>query len=152
MSASPRRLGTFRIDRFYFGVEVRNIQEVIRYQPMTRVPLAPAAIQGLINLRGQIVIAVDLRERLGLPPRDNGVLPMNVIVQTDDGIVSLLVDEIGDVVDVTDDEFEPVPATLTASITKLIEGAYKMPDSLLLMLNIREAVSTVQTEPSLLSI
>ena len=152
MSASPRRLGTFRIDRLFFGVDVQNIQEVIRYQPITRVPLAPAAIQGRINLRGQIVIAVDLRERLGLPPRDGGVLPMNVIVQTDDGIVSLLVDEIGDVVDVTDDEFEPVPATLSASITTLIDGAYKMPDWLLLMLNIREAVNTVQTEPSLLSI
>ena len=93
-----------------------QVQEVIRYQAMTRVPLAPTVVSGLINLRGQIVTAIDLRRRLGLAgPADEGLHPMNVVVRTDDGAVSLLVDEIGDVVEVTDDAFEPPPETLAGS-------------------------------------
>jgi purine-binding chemotaxis protein CheW len=152
MNAPSRRLGTFRIEGLHFGVDVRNIQEVIRYQPMTGVPLAPAAVRGLINLRGQIVTAVDLRERLALPARAEDKLPMNVVVQTDGGIVSLLVDEIGDVVDATPEQFETPPPTLPSSIAALIEGAYKMPGWLLLMLNIREAVNIATPELSLHSV
>jgi len=55
---------TFRVDDLYFGVEVRQVQEVIRYQPTTRVPLAPGVVQGQMNLRGQIVTALGLRNRL----------------------------------------------------------------------------------------
>ena len=92
-----------------FGVEVQQVQEVIRYQEMTRVPLAPRWSRGLINLRGQIVTAIDLRRRLELPRRPAGALPMNVVVRTDDGAVSLLVDEIGDVVGSASTQFEPAP-------------------------------------------
>jgi purine-binding chemotaxis protein CheW len=58
---------TFYLDDHFFGIEVENVQEVLRHQAMTRVPLAPVLIGGLINLRGQIVTAIDLRQRLGLP-------------------------------------------------------------------------------------
>ena len=94
-------LMTFHVDGHLFGVEVAAVQEVVRYQPMTRVPLAPPALSGLINLRGQIIPAVDLRRRLGFPDRPAGELPMDVIVRTGDGMVSLLVDRIGDVVEVS---------------------------------------------------
>ena len=83
---------TFCVDGLFFGVEVLKVQEVIRYQAMTPVPLAPAVVNGLINLRGQIVTAIDLRRALGLSDRPAGSLPMNVVVRTDDGVVSLLVD------------------------------------------------------------
>ncbi|MBS2020709.1 MAG: chemotaxis protein CheW, partial [Deltaproteobacteria bacterium] len=92
-----RQLCTFLIDGMLFGVDVTNVQEVIRYQEMTRVPLASSTVRGLINLRGQIVTAIDMRARLGLPPRADQALPMNVVASTGDGVVSLLVDEIGDV-------------------------------------------------------
>lgn len=75
----PRRqYATFLVDDWFLGVEVGLVQEVIRYQEMTRVPLASPVIAGLINLRGQIVTAIDLRRRLGLPDRlatDPSVLP-----------------------------------------------------------------------------
>ena len=87
---------TFYADGHYFGLDVLKVQEVIRYQEMTRVPLAPPVVRGLINLRGQIVTAIDLRRRLELTDRPADQLPVNVVVQTDDGAVSLLVDEIGD--------------------------------------------------------
>src|ERR1700685_3941223 len=95
--ADEHQYCTFFVDGHYFGLDVLNVQEIIRYQEMTRVPLAPPVVQGLINLRGQIVTAIDLRLRLELKERPPGQLPVNVVVQTEDGAVSLLVDEIGDV-------------------------------------------------------
>jgi purine-binding chemotaxis protein CheW len=115
---------------------VREVQEVIRYQEMTRVPLAAPVVRGLINLRGQIVTAIDLRRRLGLPDRgDSGEhLPMNLVVRTDDGVVSLLVDEIGEVVEVDEDTFERPPPTLDGVARELVRGVYKREGSLLLVL------------------
>ena len=84
----------------FFGVDVLRVQEVLRFQPMTRVPQAPDVIEGLINLRGQIVTAIDMRRRLKLAARRGDQAPMNMVVRTEDGAVSLLVDEIGDVLDV----------------------------------------------------
>ena len=130
----------FVADRF-FGVNVKRVQEVIRYQEMTRVPLASPVISGLINLRGQIVTALDMRARLGLPPRPAGHLPMNVVVRTDDGAVSLLVDEIGDVVEVEDANRERVPETLTAAARDLIAGVCKLKGRLLLVLDTERAIA-----------
>ncbi len=103
------------------------MQEIIRYQEMTRVPLAPPVVCGLINLRGQIVTAIDLRRRLELSDRPADQLPVNVVVHTDDGAVSLLVDEIGDVLEVSEKLFEPPPETLRGPARELIRGAYKLP-------------------------
>jgi purine-binding chemotaxis protein CheW len=133
-------LTTFHLDRYLFGVEVATVQEVIRYQPMTRVPLAPPALSGLINLRGQIIPAVDLRRRLGFPDRPAGELPMDVVVRTGDGMVSLLVDRIGDVVEVSEEAFEEPPDTLTGVARELIRGAYKHRGALLLSLDVEGAV------------
>src|SRR5579862_8853926 len=114
-----KQFSTFLIDRLLFGVEVEKVQEVIRYQVMTRVPLAPPAVKGLINLRGQIVTAVDLRHRLGLPARATADLPMNVVIRHDGGAVSLLVDEIGDVLEVEEENFESPPDTLSHEAREL---------------------------------
>ena len=138
---SSRQLSTFFLDGLYFGVEVLKVQELIRCQEMTRVPLASPVIRGLINLRGQIVTAIDLRCRLGMPPRAAGSDPMNVVVRTDDGAVSLLVDEIGDVVEVQEEQFERAPETIKGRATDLITGVYKMPERLLLVLDVERAIS-----------
>ncbi|MFN8547382.1 MAG: chemotaxis protein CheW [Candidatus Eisenbacteria bacterium] len=132
---------TFFLDDLFFGVDVLKVQEVIRYQTMTRVPLASHVVSGLINLRGQIVTAVDLRRRLGLPDRAAEHLPMNVVVRTDDGAVSFLVDEIGDVLDVDDAAFERPPETMTGPARDLIRGVYKLSDRLLLILDTEQAVN-----------
>ena len=107
---------------------------------MTRVPLAPAALAGLINLRGQVITAVDLRRRLGFPERAAGELAMDVIVRTSDGLVSLLVDRIGDVVEVAQEAFEEPPETLAGIARELIRGAYKLDHALLLLLDVQGAV------------
>lgn len=131
----PRQLCTFYLDSLYWGIEVTRVQEVIRYQEMTRVPLAPAHVRGLINLRGQIVTAIEMRTRLGLSPRSEDQLPMNVVIRTDEGGISLLVDEIGDVVEVSDDTFEPAPATVRVASRELLRGVYKLERKLLLQLD-----------------
>lgn len=141
MNETARQYCTFRVDHLLLGVEVQQVQEVIRYQAMTRIPLANKIISGLINLRGQIVTAIDLREQLGLPPRDPERNPMNVVVRDGDEVVSFLVDEIGDVIQVTADAFEPPPATARASLRDLITGAYKLPNQLLLVLDCNRALA-----------
>src|SRR5262249_4563886 len=111
---------TFFLDGHYFGIDVLRVQEVIRFQQMTRVPLAPSVVRGLINLRGQIVMGIDLRRRLDLKDRPAEQLPVNVVVKTDDGAISLLVDEIGDVVEVAEKHFELPPETLRGSARELV--------------------------------
>jgi purine-binding chemotaxis protein CheW len=130
-----KQLCTFLVDGLTLGIDVTQVQEVLRYQDTTPVPLAPGVVGGLINLRGQIVTALDLRHRMGAPPRIEGELPMNVVVRHSDGVVSFLVDEIGDVVDVDDASFEPPPETLGSKSKALVQGVYKLESQLLLLLN-----------------
>ena len=136
-----RQFCTFVVDGLYFGIEVLQVQEVIRFHEMTRVPLSSPAIEGLINLRGQIVTAIDLRRGLELSDRPEGTLPMNVVVRTSDGAVSLLVDEIGDVLNVDADSFERPPETLTGIARELITGVYKLKERLLLVMDTEKAVN-----------
>jgi purine-binding chemotaxis protein CheW len=116
------------------------VQEVIRSQVMTRVPLASRVVRGLINLRGQIVTALDLRRRLDLPDRPPDRLPMNVVVRIEGGLLSLLVDEIGDVLETSPDTFERPPETLRGAARQLISGTYKLKGRLLLLLDIDQLV------------
>jgi purine-binding chemotaxis protein CheW len=136
-----RQLATFYLDGLLFGVEVSKVQEVICHQEMTRVPLAHPVVQGLINLRGQIVTALDLRRRLAMTERASGRLPMNVVVRTGEEAVSLLVDEIGDVLDVTGEGFERPPETLRGEARDLIRGVYKLKDRLLMVLDTEKSVA-----------
>jgi len=134
-SLSARQVCTFLLDGALFGVDVTHVQEVLRHQEMTPVPLAPAVVRGLINLRGQIVTALDMRTRLGMPARTDDALSVNVIVRSDGGIVSLLVDDIGDVLEVADDLFETAPETLSSQAKTLITGVYKLHPQLLLVID-----------------
>lgn len=136
-----RQFATFSVDHYYFGVEVLRVQEVIRYLDMTRVPLAPDVVRGLINLRGQIVTAIDLRRRVGLPAHADGTPPMNVVVRTSDGVVSLLVDEIGDVIEAPQDSFEAAPDTISGAARELVTGVFKLKGRLLLALDVERTLA-----------
>ena len=138
--AETRQFCTFFLQNYFFGIDVQQVQEVFRYHEQTRVPLAPKVVSGLINLRGQIVTVIDLRRRLELDERSDAQPPMNVVVRHGDSVVNLLVDEIGDVVDVADDLFEPPPETLEGVARELIMGAYKLEDRLLLILDTEKTV------------
>jgi purine-binding chemotaxis protein CheW len=136
-------LCTFDVDTLFIGIPISRIQEILRPQPVTPVPLAPSTILGLMSLRGQIVPVINLAERLGVQMQDGGAEAFNVLIRTPDGPVSLLVDRVGDVLEVSPDNFEPAPDTLRSSMRPLIRGAYKLERRLLLAL---DAESAVQVE------
>lgn len=139
---ASRQYATFEVDNQLFGLDVAKVQEVLSFDEYTPVPLAPTSVGGLFNLRGQVIAAVDFRVQLGLPPRDTTRPAMNVIVRTQDEPVSLLVDRIGEVVDLNDTDFEPPPDTLTGHSRDLITGAFKLDGRLMLALDTTRAVHT----------
>lgn len=138
---SSRQLCTFWVDGLLFGVQVTDVQEVMRAQEMTRVPLAPSVVRGLIHLRGQIVTALDMRARLGLPPKEDGP-SMNVLVRDGGSVVSLLVDDIGDVLEVPESAFERTPETLTPVFRELVSGVYKLDQRLMLLVDVERITAT----------
>ncbi|HYO84932.1 MAG TPA: chemotaxis protein CheW [Dermatophilaceae bacterium] len=131
---------TFRLGGHLFGVPVATVQEVLRQQEVTVVPLAPPAVSGLINLRGQIVTTVDLRRQLGLPAREGSARATNVVVRNGDGATSLLVDEIGDVVEPDLDRFEAPPQTVPARVRRLVTAVCRLDHDLMLVLDTDRAV------------
>jgi purine-binding chemotaxis protein CheW len=130
-----RQYCTFFLDDLYMGIEAEMVQEVLRLEDVTFVPLAPKTIRGLINLRGRIVTAVDLREQLGIDSKTAQDHPMNIILGEDEGTLSFVVDKVGDVVEVEDSDFEEPPDTLKGTSRRMIRGAYKLKDQLLLILD-----------------
>ncbi len=138
---SNQQFCTFYLGEQRFGLDVLKVQEFVCNQAVTRVPLAHPMVRGLINLRGHIVTAIDLRCRLHLPALSDDREPVNIVVHTDDGPVSLLVDEIGEVLEVSEDQFELPPETLQGPVRDLIRGAYKLPDQLLVILDTDLVVS-----------
>ena len=141
---AAQQFATFSLDGLLFGIEVGRIQEVLSYQEMTPVPLAPPAVLGLINLRGQIVAAVDLRRRLGLRERAPEQRPVNVVIRSDDDVISLLADEMGEVVEVGEESFEPPPETMDRDSRILIRGVHKLGRRLM---HVLDAERVIELEP-----
>ena len=148
--AQPHQFCTFYLDKLMFGVELQKVQEVMRHLELTEIPLAPEVVSGLMNLRGQIITAIDLRHRLELPARPEGILPMNVVIRSADGAVSFLVDEIGDVVEVDDESFEPPPETLQGRVREVILGVHKLEKHLMHVLDTDKACETAERNESAL--
>jgi len=126
---------TFELGPLLLGVEARRVQEVLRFQLVTPVPMAPDFVRGLMNLRGQIVLVVDLCKRLGDVEGVRSSRPINVLTHTSGGIVSMLADRIGDVLEVDPDRFDGVPDTLRGSARDVLTGALRLPDRLLLLID-----------------
>ncbi|MBS0205153.1 MAG: chemotaxis protein CheW [Planctomycetes bacterium] len=132
---TSRKLCTFHLDNIYLGVDVNRVQEVAKTDHVTGVPLADPRIAGLINLRGQIVTAVNLRECLKRPADPTARKPLSLVVRYDGTIVSILVDRMGDVLTVDDRLFLPAPDAVDHDVAKFITGAYRLPQALLLVLD-----------------
>ncbi|HTW07785.1 MAG TPA: chemotaxis protein CheW [Acidimicrobiales bacterium] len=136
------RYCTFRLGNLLLGIDVGQVQEVLRHDQMTTVPLAPAEVRGLINLRGQIVTAVDLRRQFGLAPSTE--LSLSAVVRAGDETISLLVDDVGEVVETSPEDFEPVPVSVPARVRNLIAGTYKLAGKLLLVLDLQRVEPTLE--------
>lgn len=136
---AEKKFCTFVLDGHLFGVPVENVQEVLRSQRVTAVPLAPPEVRGLLNLRGQIVTTIDLRTRLGLPPCEDESATVSVVVRTVDGAVSLVVDRIGPVLEPPATSFEPAPDTVPEALRRLVDQVCKLDEGLLLVLDTERA-------------
>ncbi len=138
--SDTKQFCTFHLGNLFLGIDVACVQEVLRYQQVTEVPLTQPVVEGLINLRGQIVTAIDFRRRLEMEERPPSCEPTNVVIRTNDEVVSLLVDEIGDVLEVPDESFEPPPDQLKGIARELITGIYKLENKLLLVLDVKKTL------------
>ena len=139
--ATPRQLVSFFVGELCFGVDVLTVQEVRAPATLTPVPRAARILAGLLNLRGQIVPAIDVRRCLDLGEAPAGHPSLNLILHTDEGCVSLLVDRIGEIHDVSEDSFELPPQTVRGRSREIIRGAYKLHHGLLLALNINKVLA-----------
>ena len=126
----------FRVGGQLLGVPVGMVQEVLAAQRITRVPMARPEVAGLLNLRGQIVTAVDVRACLGLPPRDDGIGAMHVVARDRDELFSLVVDEVRDVIAVSADTFDPPPPTLAPRWREVCERVYRLDNELLVSISV----------------
>lgn len=139
-TANDRQLCTCRVGDLLLGIDVLTIQEVLYHNEVTEIPRTAPAITGLINLRGQIATAIDLRVRLGVEPADHGEV-VQIVVRHHGEPVSLLVDEIGEVMTVDHEIFEPPPETITGVARDLVTGAYKLERQLLLTFDVDRTIS-----------
>lgn len=142
---------TFYLDDMLFGVEVEKVQEVVNHRAPTRVPLASPVVEGLMNQRGQVVLALDLRRRLCLPDRPSNQKPMIVSVLCEGRTVNLLVDQIGDVIRTTSEQFREVPHTLKGIGRELIQGAFDLNEKLLLVLDLDKIVTLDGSGPKVIA-
>ena len=130
---------TFVLGNLCLGVSVLQVQEVIRHDRMTTVPLAPPEVRGLINLRGQIITALDLRRQLGLAAE--GDPRAHVVIREGDEAFSVLVDEVGEVVAPQQSDFEPIPVAVPERVRQVVSGSFKLDGKLLLILDTARVLS-----------
>lgn len=134
--AGERMLCTFHVADLFLGLDVASVQEVLRGQEVTRLPLASAAVRGIINLRGRIVPAVDLRRCLDLEPAPAGMEAATIVVRAPETAVSLLVDDVGDVLAFSEEAFSRTPETMRPGARELMHGVFALDDRLLLELDL----------------
>ncbi len=130
-----------------FGIPVLQIQDVLGQQKVTRVPLAPPEVAGALNLRGRIVTAIDVRRRLGLPAREGQTADartMSVVVEHNHELYSLIIDKVGDVISLSNREFEDTPPTMDSVWREISTGIFRLESKLLVVLDVPKLLRTVQ--------
>lgn len=119
-----------------FGLPISRVQDVFMPDRLTRVPLAPPEIAGVLNLRGRIVTAIDMRARLGLPKRDDGRQSMAVGIESKGESYGLLIDVIGEVLKLNESAAEPNPVNLDARLARVSAGVHRLDGQLLVVLDV----------------
>lgn len=140
LKSKTKQFATFIIAGRLYGIDVMKVQEVTKPLQVTLMRTAPPFIKGLINLRGQIATAIGLRELFNLAP-ENSVEKMTVVCKVEDVLLSLLVDTIGDVVEVNESQFEKSPQTIPAEIRNFMQGVYKMDEAILSIVSLESILT-----------
>ena len=141
-----RSYATFHSGKIYFGISTAEVIELTKVMEITPVPLAPSAVSGLINLRGQIVTAIDMRRRLGLDPASATDVNLTVLIEKFGVLYGLLVDRVSDILELDQAHFESPPSNVSQSAKELIMGVYKLPDNLLLILDTAKLINGISSD------
>lgn len=138
---------TFRLGREYFGAAIDQIKEVIQMTHVTRMPKAPAFIEGVINLRGQVIAVIDLAKQLDLPPPEQGEESRIIVMDVDNNVVGMIVDAVPEVLRISKGDIEPTPAVIESRIdTRYIEGIVKLEERLFVLLDLSRVLSSEEVE------
>jgi purine-binding chemotaxis protein CheW len=119
-----------------FGLPILRVQDVFMPERLTRVPLAPPDIAGVLNLRGRIVTLIDMRSRLGLPAREDAAPPMAIGVEMRGESYGLLIDSVGEVLKLDDSAREPNPINLDPRLARMSAGIFRLEGQLLMVVDI----------------
>lgn len=137
-------MATFYVGSALFGMDILKVQEINKILDLTVVPQAPEYVKGILNLRGQIVTIIDLGIKLGLSRIEVGPDTRNIIVNSKNEYIGLLVDRIGDVERTSEDKIEPPPANIGGVNAQYFEGVYKKENSLIGILNVEKVLKEEQ--------
>jgi purine-binding chemotaxis protein CheW len=140
-----RQLVTFHLDGEEFAVDILKVQEIIRMMDLTRVPNTPEFIQGVINLRGKVVPVIGLRQRFGLPHREGDAQSRIVVVEVAGTVAGLVVDSVSEVLRISEAVVEP-PPKLVRMDRDYISGVGKLPDRLLMLLDVDRLMNDAEKE------
>ena len=136
MLSEERQLVVFELAAELYGVEIARVHEIIRLPAVTRVPRAPAFVEGIINLRGKVIPVVDLRRRFGLPMADHTRASRIVVVELGDQVVGIIVDGVSEVLRVNTSIVEPPSPVVTGIDSEYLQGIAKLPDRLVILLDL----------------
>lgn len=132
---------TFRLDEEIYGINVMQVQEVLRVSEIAPVPGAPEYVLGIINLRGNVVTVIDARERLGLSSKEVDDATRIVIIEADKQVVGILVDSVAEVVDLRMSEVESAPNVGNDDSSKYIQGVASRDDALLILVDLNKLLT-----------
>ncbi len=135
------QLVSFKLGDEEFGVDIMQVQEIIRMQEITSVPNAPEFVEGVINLRGRVIPIIDLRKRFGLEEKSHDKATRIIVVKVDDLTVGLVVDEVSEVLRIPADTVEPPPPIVAGVESEYIRGVGKLEDRLLILLDLSKTLS-----------
>lgn len=126
----------FKLAQEEYAVEILNVQEIIRILDITRVPRAPFFIEGVINLRGNVIPVIDLRKRLGLSNRTNSENTRIIITKLEEVTVGMVVDSVSEVLRIPTTGIEPPPSIISNVDIEFIDGVGKIDERLIILLNL----------------
>ena len=142
--AQDVEFATFYVDNLLLGVDILQVEEINRHLALTPVPHAPECVQGVINLRGEVVTVVNLRTILGLPRGEITKTTRNVVVHGQGEQIGLVVDRIADVVKTRRDAIDPPPANVNGVDSRFFRGVYRLEKGLLVVLDVEEALKVAR--------
>ena len=132
---------TFFLDSEKYGIEVMQVQEVLRMTEIAPVPGAPHYVMGIINLRGNVVTVIDTRKRFGLPEKEDDDATRIVIIEAENQVVGILVDSVAEVVDLRSSEIETAPNVGNDESSKYIQGVSSKGDELLILVDVNKLLT-----------